>query len=339
MAVTAAFAEGTQESAEGEGQEQMEGEKPEIAVVVKISGVPWFNRMKKGVQAAADEFNVNAYQQGPSNAKAAPQVQMVEDLINRGVDAIAVVPNDAEALQPAFKKAREEGITVLTHESPFNTTGVDYDIETIDQVEYARSAIDHFVEDLEEEGDRNEYSEENPAGLVHLVGSLTVPLHNFWADEANEYAQENYPFIEVLTDRLPVAESVDESRSAVLDLITTYGDDLRGVIGWGSLGPIGAAQAVQQRNMNNELYVGGSAIPSTVAQYLENDAVDYAELWDPRDAGYALVWVATQIAQGEEIQDGMEIPGLGEIKVQDKVISVNAIKEMPTAEAARDLGF
>ncbi len=33
----------------------------EIAVVVKIGGIPWFNRMEVGVKDAASELGVNAY--------------------------------------------------------------------------------------------------------------------------------------------------------------------------------------------------------------------------------------------------------------------------------------
>jgi simple sugar transport system substrate-binding protein len=38
----------------------------------------------------------------------AAQVKIVEDLVAKGVDAIAVVPNDAKALEPVFKKARKK---------------------------------------------------------------------------------------------------------------------------------------------------------------------------------------------------------------------------------------
>jgi simple sugar transport system substrate-binding protein len=72
----------------------------EIAVVVKIGGIPWFNRMEVGVKDAASELGVNAYQIGPSDADPAQQVKIVEDLIAKGVDAICVVPNDAKALEP-----------------------------------------------------------------------------------------------------------------------------------------------------------------------------------------------------------------------------------------------
>ncbi|MGQ9622468.1 MAG: substrate-binding domain-containing protein [Candidatus Caldatribacteriaceae bacterium] len=311
----------------------------EIAVVVKIAGIPWFNRMAEGVEQAAKELGVNAYLTGPATADPAPQVQMVEDLVTRGVDAVCVVPNDAKALGPVFSKAREKGIVVITHESPFETEAIDWDVETIDSVQFGRNPIDAIVEELKESGELEKYTPENPAGFVMLVGSLTVPLHNFWADVALEYVKEKYPFLKELTSRLPTAESVEDSRAAVLDLITTYGDQFKAVIGWGSLGPIGAAQAVAEKGMEDKVIVVGDAIPSTVAPYLKTGAVDWAQLWDPKDAGYAMVYIAKQILDGVEIKEGMEIPGLGPIKVEGKVISVNQIKVMPTAEAAEALGF
>ena len=76
----------------------------EIAVVVKIAGIPWFNRMEEGVVDAAKELGVNAYQIGPSEADPALQVNIIEDLIAKGVDAICVVPNDALVLEPVFRR-------------------------------------------------------------------------------------------------------------------------------------------------------------------------------------------------------------------------------------------
>ena len=91
--------------------------------------------------------------------------------------------------------------------------------------------------------------------------------------------------------------------------------------------------------MEDQIIVVGSAIPSTVAPYLRTGAVDWAQLWDPRDAGYAMVYIAKQMLDGEEIVEGMEIPGMGPISIDGKVISVNQIKVMRTAEEAEALGF
>jgi len=310
----------------------------EIAVVVKIGGIPWFNRMEEGVLRAAAELGVKAYLMGPATADAAPQVAMVEDLVARKVDAICVVPTDAYALIPVFQRARAQGIVVLTHESPFETSAIDWDIETIDSVAYGKLAINEILLNLYKHGGLN-CRPESPCGFVMLVGGLTVPLHNFWADVALEYVKESVPYLVELTPRLPTAESVEDSRLAVLDLIKTYGDRLKAVIGWGSLGPLGAARAVREMGMQDKVIVGGSAIPSTVVEYFRDGSVDWAQLWDPADAGYAMVWIAKYILDGGVIQPGLFIPGLGPISVEGKVISVNAIKLMRSAEDALRLGF
>ena len=45
-------------------------------------------------------------------------------------------------------------------------------------------------------------------------------------------------------------------------------------------------------------------------------------LWNPGDAGYAMVAVAKLVLNGTPIVDGVEIPGLGKAIVDDKQIKV-----------------
>ncbi len=88
-----------------------------VVNISKVDGMPWFNRMGEGVVQAGKEFNLNASQVGPSSTDAPQQVKIIEDLIARKVDAITIVPNDANVLEPVFKKARDAGIVVLTNDA------------------------------------------------------------------------------------------------------------------------------------------------------------------------------------------------------------------------------
>src|SRR4051812_14841375 len=97
---------------------QARAEEPEIAVVVKIGGSPWFTAMEQGIKKAGKDEHVKAYMVGPTTADPAQQVRAVEDLIAKKVGAIGVVPNDAKALEPIFNRAKAAGIPVITHESP-----------------------------------------------------------------------------------------------------------------------------------------------------------------------------------------------------------------------------
>ena len=304
-------------------------EKPkepyEIAVVVKITGIPWFNRLEEGVKEAASELDVNAYQVGPAEADPAQQVKVVEDLVAKGVDAIAVVPNDAKSLEPVFAKAKEKGIIVLTHESP-DQVGNDYDLELIDNVKFGQHHWDKLVEFM---GDSGEYA--------IFVGSLTVPLHNLWADEGLKHAEKQYPNLKLVTERIPCGEDQELSRQKTLELIKAY-PDLKGIVGFGSLGPPGAAQALKEKGLTDKIAVVGTVIPGHAAPYLKDGSMKHGILWDPKDAGFGMVWMAKHLLDGGTITDGMEIPGVGEIALDGNIAVVDAMADI-TPENVDGFGF
>ena len=77
-----------------------------------------------------------------------------------------------------------------SHESPDKQIA-QWDVETIDSEKYAQANIDELAKDMGGKG-----------GYVIYVGSLTVPLHNNWADLAIKYQKEKYPDMHEVTSRL-----------------------------------------------------------------------------------------------------------------------------------------
>lgn len=305
--------------------EKPQAKPVEIAVVVKITGIPWFNVVETGVKKAATELGVNAYQTGPAQADPAQQVKVIEDLVAKGVSAIAVVPNDAKALEPVFKKAKEKGIIVITHESP-DQVGTDFDFELIDNVKFGQHAWDQLVKYM---GDSGEYA--------IFVGGLTVPLHNFWADTGIEYAKQKYPNLKLITERIPCGEDQELARQKTLELIKAY-PNLKGIVGFGSLGPIGAAQALKEKGLTDKIAVVGTVIPSQAAPYLKDGSLKEGLLWNPANAGYGMVWLAKYMLEGNKVVTGTEIPGLGKVTVEGTLIKLDAILDI-TKENADSLGF
>ena len=196
---------------------------------------------------------------GPTQADAAQQVSAVEDLIARKVDVIAVVPNDAKALEPVFKRAQEAGIKVITHESPDQKYN-DWDMELTTAPGFGEEHMEALAKAMGGEGK-----------YIVYVGSLTVPLHNKWADSAIAYQKANYPNMELVADRFGVAESVDDSYKTALDQMraipTSRASCLR------HQGPIGAARARRGERQGQGHRVVGPFSPGQGAKFIKSGAI------------------------------------------------------------------
>jgi simple sugar transport system substrate-binding protein len=267
-------------------------------VVVKIGGIPWFNAMEKGIQTKGKELGVNAWMVGPTSADPALQVRAIEDLIAQKVDVIGVVPNDAAVVAPVLARAKEQGIKVITHESP-NQQNADWNFELCSAKGFGEAHAKLLAEKM---GGKGKYAV--------FVGSLSVPLHNQWADAAIAYLKANHPEMVLVADRFGVAESVDDSRKTALDLMRAN-PDLGGFLAFGSQGPIGAGRAVQERGKAGKVFVLGPFSPGQGRKLVHDGVLTGGFMWNPNQAGQVFVVLGNMLAKGEEVKDGMDIPGLG----------------------------
>jgi simple sugar transport system substrate-binding protein len=289
-------------------------EKPVIGVVVKIGGIPWFNAMDMGIKKAA-ELGVKAFMVGPTSADPALQVRAIEDLIAQKVDVIGVVPNDAEVLEPVLERARQAGIKVITHESP-KQKNADWDFELASSKGFGEAYGKRLVEAL---GGKGEYAV--------FVGSLTVPLHNAWADAAIAYIKANAPGMTLIGDRYGVAENVDQSRSTALDLMRAH-PDLRAILAFGSQGPIGAARAVAEKHEQGKVLVLGPFSPGQGRKLVHEGVLTGGYMWNPELAGEVFVTLGVMVARGDKIADGTNIPGLGVVHPEGHNLIVDELVDL-----------
>jgi simple sugar transport system substrate-binding protein len=298
-------------------------DKPVIGIVVKIGGIPWFNAMEAGIKKRADQLGVKAFMVGPTSADPALQVRAIEDLIAQHVDVIGVVPNDAQVLEPVLQRARAAGIKVITHESP-KQQNVDWDFELASAKGFGEAYGKRLGEAL---GGKGEYAV--------FVGSLTVPLHNAWADAAIAYIKANYPGMTLVGDRYGVAEDVDASRKTALDLMRAH-PNLRGILAFGSQGPIGAARAVAEQQAKGKVLVLGPFSPGQGRKLVHDGVLTGGYMWNPEVAGEVFVTLGTMLAKGQPIKDGTTIPGLGIVHPDGHNLIVNQLVDL-NAKTVDDL--
>ena len=89
-----------------------------FALVPKAMNNPFFDLARDGCYKAQEELaDVTCEYIGPGEHTEMEQIQIVQDLISKGVDGIAVAPSNAPAMAKALRAAQEAGIPVMTWDS------------------------------------------------------------------------------------------------------------------------------------------------------------------------------------------------------------------------------
>lgn len=278
-----------------------------ILVMPKLVGIPWFNASDVGAIRAGDELGVNVIYAGPTQADAAEQVKMIEDYLNQGVDAICIAPNDPSAVKPVLNTATDNGILVMDWDTPADINDVDYSVQSVDPTQYGIAIWDSLVEAMGT--DEGQYA--------ILTGGLEAAGLNQWIDAGRAHAEEVYPKLELVTEPIATNEQQQEAYARTLDLIKAY-PDLKGIIGISTPAPIGAAQAIQEKGLQDQIAVVGTTLPNDANQYLKDGSLDFGAVEaNPEVLGYATVQIAVKALRGEKIETGLEIDNVGPITVYE----------------------
>ncbi len=280
-----------------------------IITVVKLSGVPWFDRMEQGVAKFATDTGIAASQVGPAKGDVQLQVQLLEDVIAKKPTAIAVVPLSPEAVEPVLQKAQGEGIKVITHEAS-SIQNASYDIEAFQNAAYGEHLMDHLATCMKQQGQ-----------YAVFVANLTSKTHNEWVDAAVARQKVKYPKMELVGSKNESNDDQQKSHDKALELLRTY-PKLKGFQGSSSLDVPGIGQAVEERGLQGKVCVIGTGLPSQNAQYLDDGAITMISFWDPADAGYVMDKVARMVIGGKTVSDGddLGVPGYEKVALKGRVI-------------------
>lgn len=283
-------------SADQKSDDGSEKKNYKIAVVPKDSTNAWFVRMEEGVKRYAADTGMNVFQKGPAKTDAAMQVQVIQDLIAQGLDAICVVPVDPAALEPVLSEAKAKGIVVICHEGS-SVENCDYDIEAFNNAEYGGFIMDNLANAMEKTG-----------LYTTMVAHVTNASHNEWADGAVAHQKEAYQDMTLLADE-PRVESEDNTEIAyqkAKELFKKY-PDLKGIVGTSSKDAPGIARAIEELGLKGKAFVSGTGMPNECRNLVKDGTLASITLWDPADSGYAMCAIATKVLDKQEIGNGLDL--------------------------------
>lgn len=272
-------------------------DKPKVAFVPQIVGIPYFKAMQDGGNRAAKAFGVDFVYSGPVDTNPMDQLQIVQNLIAQGVNAISVSVLDASSIAPVVEQAKAKNIKLFTSDSDAPDSG---------RAVYVAQATDEGLGDTVIDEMVKRVGDHAKIGIVS--GEATASNLNAWIGFMQQRVKAKYPNVTLLKPQFAGGTS---SRAAQIsaDMIAAN-PDLKGIIAVASTTCPGVAQAIETAGKIGKVIGTGYCSPDTARAYLKSGSFGFSVLWDPEKLGYLTVWAGKQLIDGKSFSAENSVPGL-----------------------------
>ena len=211
-----------------------------IAVVPKATSHLFFVSVHAGVLAAERDFGVEVLWNGPQDeTDYSRQIEIVDSMITRRVDALAISATDHTALVAPVKRAMQAGIPVTVFDSGLDVKGYVTFVAT-DNYGAGQTAARKLAELIHGKG--------RVAELMQKPGGSSTGDRERGFDDA---MAKEFPAISIVARQYGMGEPA-KSRNAAEDILTAH-PDLDGMFCSAEANSIGAVQALKSRNLGGKI--------------------------------------------------------------------------------------
>lgn len=273
-------------------------ENYEFAIVPKAVNNPFFNAARLGALKAGEELGVKVNYTGPTQTKVKDQIDVIESLITKGVDGIALSAVDGDALVPVVNRAMKQGIPVITWDS-----------------------------DVAEDGNRlafvgtDNYGAGVKAGIafVHSVksGKYAVITGTLGANNLNQRiagfksvlnTMPEGTYTEIKGSPFPSEDDTQKANDYLGDILSSH-PDIAGIFmsgGWALFGKSAYEQALgnkMEEVKSGELPIVSFDVLPAQLKLMEENKVNALVAQRPYDMGYkAMKLLYQKVVEGKELK-------------------------------------
>lgn len=258
--------------------------KKSIAVIPKGNSHIFWQSVHAGAVAASRDTGVEIIWNGPAAENDyTGQLKVVDAMINRHVDAIALAPIDRKAMVGVVERAARENIPVIIFDSPIDTEMFVSQVAT-DNYHAGEVAADRMAKIL------------NGKGKVVIVAVMPGSASTMAREQGFEdQTKKMYPGIQIVDKQYGMAE-VAMSLQKAENMLTGH-PDLDGIFASNESSAIGAAQALKDRKSKVKL-VGFDSGPGLLDD-LRAGVIDSLVVQDPFRMGREAVMAAVEKLNGK----------------------------------------
>ena len=269
-----------QAQSDATGGEIKEGMK--FVSMPKQLGNPYEEVEHGGFEAAVKELKGTHELVGPTDASASSQVPLINSVIQRKPDVLAIAGNDPNAVAPALRNAAKRGISVVAFDSDVAPNARKVFVNQASSEQIGRDEVKILAEQIGEKGE-----------IAILSATANATNQNTWIKFMKEELK-NYPDMKLVK----VAYGDDDDQKSFQEtqgLLQAY-PNLKGIISPTTVGISAAARYLSKSNKKGKVALTGLGTPNQMRKFVKDGTVMEFALWNPADVGYLAAYAAAALA-------------------------------------------
>lgn len=272
------------------------GENGEIAFIPPDMTSPYYTMIIEGAEPTAEAAGYKLNVQSPSTSTSYDeQVQILENMISKGVKAICICTHDASSILNAVEKANEANIPVIVFNTLEDLPSEDVNVYAYvgyDPWEGGVMSADYIADKIGDSGDI--------AVLEGLEGFNNTERIEGFVDQI----EKKHPDIKIVASQ--AADWEREKGYSVAQNIMQANPDVKAFFAASDEMAIGAAQAMKDDDIDGIVTIGidgNSATMDSIDEGVTTASLDT----DPYNIGVTAVEKAIDAIDGKELDDNKVI--------------------------------
>jgi ribose transport system substrate-binding protein len=275
---------------------------PRVAFVMKTLNHPFFLDMQRGAEEAASRTGVElVVQAAEREIDVEKQMQIIENLLQTGIQALIVTPSGSREIVSALVKANQAGVPVIVVD-----TRVDAEAAAANGLE-----LETFVGSDNYEGGRiaGEHLADLSGGSARVAVLEGIPGHETGDSRLQGFrdALQQHAGMTIVASQ-PANWERDQGFTVFQNMLQAH-PDIDAVFACNDLMALGAVEAIAAsgREPGSITVVGFDALDDA-RQAIEAGRMAASVAQSPRDMGRIAVESAARLLAGEPLPDEQKVP-------------------------------
>jgi ribose transport system substrate-binding protein len=268
--------------------------KRQIAVIPKGTAHVFWQTVHAGALAAGEQYNVEILWNGPpSETEYSRQIQIMDSMIARHVDGIALAATDRNALNASIDRAASQKIPVAIFDSGVDTKNFQTFVAT-DNYEGGRAAARTLAALIGGKG---------PVAMVkNAPGSLsTMDRERGFKD----VIKSDFPKIKIVAEQYSMSDRA-KALAATENILTAH-EDLAGIFASAEPASVAAGQGLKSRYMTGKVKLVGFDSSEQLITDLKDGVIDALVAQDAFKMGFEAVRTVVDALDGKPVPKKIDL--------------------------------